>query len=139
MTVHVQPAEGSFESLGRQLSELMEQMTKRNYYRFSRSAVWRPDINIYEDHENLYVCCELAGLARDEVDVQVTGQVICIRGERPAPMPPASAEPRCVRCMEIDSGRFERSIELPDTADLNAVEAKLVDGLLWITVAKRNV
>ena len=138
MTVHVQPAEDAFDSLGRQLGDLVDEMSQRRYYRFSRSVGWQPAVNLYEDEHRFYLCVDLAGLARERIDVGVIGRKLLIRGERPAPAPPRADEPCCILRMEIDSGPFERTIELPDQADVNAVEAKLDQGFLWITIGKRT-
>ncbi len=138
MSTRVNAAADSFESLTRQLDDFMSDLTRRTFYRFSRSVGWQPAINLYEDEDHYYLCAELAGLAKDQIGVDVLGNKITVRGERAAPPPPERRlGGSCILRMEINSGPFERCIELPSTADMSSVAAKLTDGFLWITVAKR--
>jgi HSP20 family protein len=137
MHVRVQASEGAFEAYKRQLGDLVDELAGRGYYRFSRSVRWQPRVNVYEDDRNVHLLCELPGLLKDQIHVEVSGRRLTIRGERPAPPPPEGAQPSCILRMEIDSGPFERIIELPAEADMGAVEARLDNGFLWITVAKR--
>jgi HSP20 family protein len=139
MIIHAHPIEDRFDSLDRQLSDFIEEVSRRSYYRFSKTATWQPAVNIYEGQAHFYLCVDLAGLVKDDVEVQVIGHTIRIRGARPVPQPaPVAGEPRCVLRIEIDSGPFERTIDLPETANTDNVEAKLQDGFLWITVNKRQ-
>jgi len=138
MSIHAHAVEDSFESVNRQISEIMDEMTRRSYYRFSRTVAWEPAVNILEDERNLYLCVELAGLAEDAIVVEVAGGKLVLRGERPMPRPPGNESTTCIVHMEINSGPFERTIELPDRADPNTVEAKLEAGFLWITIGKKS-
>ncbi len=119
------------------MGDLIDEMTRRSYYHFSRSCAWQPQVNVYHDQDHYYLCVELAGLAKDKIHVDVAGNKITIRGDRPAPPPPMSEGQVSLLRMEIDSGPFERCIELPERADMEQVTAKLADGFLWITIAKR--
>ncbi|HOA74218.1 MAG TPA: Hsp20/alpha crystallin family protein [Phycisphaerae bacterium] len=110
----------------------------RQFYRFSQSANWEPAVNIYTDAKRFYICVELAGLAKEEVTVEVVDREIRIQGERPVPIPCEQLSPECILRMEIDSGRFFRAIQLPPQADLDTTAARLEQGFLWITVDKHN-
>src|SRR5690606_15710155 len=114
MTVRLEPIEDSFESMSRQLGDLMHEMTWRSYYHFSRSVTWQPAVNVYHDESNFYICAELAGLDKSEIHVDVLGPKICIKGERPAPFPQQPAGNSSTLRMEISYGPFERIIELPE-------------------------
>ena len=137
MTIQAHAVEDSFDSIGRQINDIIDEMSRRSYYRFSRSASWEPAVNILEDPDHLYLCVELAGLVEESIVVEVTGRKVVIRGDRPVPQPPGRGSPGCILHMEINSGPFERAIALPDRADVSRVEAKLECGFLWITVAKK--
>jgi len=136
MTIQAHAVEDSFDSIGQQINDIIHEMSRRSYYRFSRSASWEPAVNIQEDQDNLYLCAELAGLAEESIVVEVVDRKVIIRGDRAVPQPPGSASPGCVLHMEINSGPFERAIELPDRADAGQIDAKLENGYLWITGAK---
>ncbi len=137
MAIRTHAVEDSYDSLSDHLFSRIDEISHRRYYRFSRTPAWRPAINVYEDAQCFHICAELAGMRKDEIHVETCGRRITIYGERPVPVPPDNPCPDCVLRMEIDSGRFEQAVELPDLADLDSTRARLIDGLLWITVAKR--
>lgn len=136
MTLHA--VEDSFDAFGRKLGDMIDEMASRGYYHFSRSMTWRPSVNVYHDPTHFYLCVDLAGLRKEEIHVDVTGSKLTIRGNRPAPPPPNSEGQVSLLRMEISSGPFERSVELPERADMDSVTARLTDGFLWITIRKRS-
>ncbi len=138
MTMQVHAVEDSFESVSRQIHDIIGEMSKRSYFRFSRTVAWEPAVNILEDERNFYFCIELPGLAKEAIVVEVVEGKLRVRGERPLPRPAGSDFSGCIMHMEIDSGPFERTIELPDRADSLLVEAQLESGFLWVTVAKKT-
>lgn len=135
MAMTTQASEQSSEGFGFHLFGRREQVY-RGYYHFSQSISWQPAINIYEDVDHFVICVELAGLDQEEIGLEVVGQAIRVQGERTVPIPCDRANPDCVLRIEIDSGRFERAIELPATADMSTATARLDRGFLWITVNK---
>ncbi len=136
MAIRFHAAEQPFEPFRLLLGD--PKQSCRAYYRFSQSHAWEPPVNIYEDRSRFYICAELAGLAKDEVSVEVADREIRIHGERPVPIPCQELSADCILRIEIDSGRFFRAIKLPASADLNSTAARLDQGFLWITVEKRQ-
>lgn len=138
MSVRLEPIEDSFESMSRQLGDLMHEMTRRSYYHFSRSVAWQPAVNVYQDDRHFYICAELAGLDKKQIQVDVLGSKIVIKGDRAAPFPQGTEANGSTLRMEISYGPFERVIELPEQADMQKVCARLTDGFLWVTIGKRH-
>jgi len=138
MSAQVNAVENPFRPMGHRVHQIVNEVGQRRYYRFSRSAAWEPAVNIQEDEAHLYLCVELAGLSDDAIIVEMANHKLQIRGERPIPRPPCSQPPTCILHKEINSGAFERTIDLPDCADENVIEAKLEDGFLWITIGKQT-
>ena len=95
-------------------------------------STFRPAVDVYVagDPPVLTVELELAGIAVDEVDVVVEGDVVAIRGVR---RPPAN-ERRAYQHAEIEWGRFERRVQLPDRVDVDAARADYRGGLLSISM-----
>ena len=138
MTMQTHAVEDSFDSMSRQINDIIGEMSRRSYFKFSRTIAWEPSVNILEDDRNLYFCVELSGMAQDAIVVEVVENKLRIRGDRPVPRPPDSESIGCIMHMEINSGPFQRMIELPDRADPNTVEARLEAGFLWITIGKKT-
>jgi HSP20 family protein len=99
---------------------------------------WSPAINAYLLPGRVEVCVDLAGVARDEIDVTIQQGALVIRGTRRAPEPErGGGEGVRVIGMEIDYGPFCRRLRLPEEVDVDKVEARRDDGLLWISMPLR--
>ena len=97
----------------------------------THSTAWIPRIDIFAQGDDLVMRCELAGVARDEVDISLEGNVLTIFGERTgAP----DVEDRAYYVRERQYGNFRRTINLPEGTARSNVAALLQDGLLEITV-----
>jgi HSP20 family protein len=91
-----------------------------------------PPVNVWEEKEGFYAEAELPGMTMDDVEVLVTEDVLTIKGTRNVDVP---AELRPLR-RERSVGAFERAIGLPVPIEPDRVEAKLVNGVLSISLPK---
>lgn len=91
-------------------------------------------IDIREDSEHIYVDAELPGFTKDQVDVTLENGVLSIRAQRD--QKPAEGQTQHVQ--ERHFTRVQRSFTVPKTVDENQVDAKLVDGVLHLTLNKRE-
>lgn len=91
--------------------------------------------DVWEDDNHVYVEAELPGLSQKDVEVTVEGGVLTIRGEKKAEQ---KREGRDYYLQERRSGRFARSFRLPAAVNESNVSATLKDGLLTITLDKRE-
>ncbi|MBN1342665.1 MAG: Hsp20/alpha crystallin family protein [Phycisphaerae bacterium] len=137
MNLHV-ASQDSFEKLAQNMGEMIDNLFQKKYVGFRPSKAWEPHINIYEDAESLLVCVELAGMRREEIDVQIMPGRLTIRGARPDPKLPGHDGPFRVHLLEIHHGPFARAISLPSGVDLDAVSAQYRKGYLWIRLPKKN-
>jgi HSP20 family protein len=98
----------------------------------THSTAWIPRMDIFAQGDDLVMRCELAGVARDEVDISFESNALTIFGERTgAP----DVEDTAYYMRERQYGSFRRTINLPEGTDSSNVTAMLQDGLLEITVA----
>eukprot|EP01034_Spumella_vulgaris_P000574 gene574-755_t len=77
------------------------------------------------------------GLEPDSIDVQLESGVLTIAGERADDLA-AQAQQATVQINERFAGRFKRVISLPDDVDADAVNAQYRDGMLHVSVARRQ-
>ena len=63
--------------------------------------------------------------------------LLTIAGERRTALPGQDAKKATLHINERFDGRFRRVLTLPDDADPEAVDARLRDGVLHITVQRR--
>jgi HSP20 family protein len=93
-----------------------------------------PAVDLSENDKTITIRAEVPGIDPDGIDVNVSGNVLTISGEKREEK--ESREENYYHS-ERRHGTFRRSIELPDTADLDKIEAEQKNGVLTIRVAKQ--
>jgi HSP20 family protein len=128
-----------FSNYGRQMGKITDPMQK-GYYNFCGAETWTPSVNLYENDTAYMVCVDLAGVVKEEIDLEVVENQLTVKGRREVPAMPTKQqnEPRVrVHLMEIDHGSFCRVVELPEDIQREAINASYREGLLWIEIPKR--
>lgn len=120
------------EQMARQMDWLASRILNRPGVSLLSANVF-PAVNITEDKGKYYVRAELPGIKSDEISMEVTGKNLAITGERK--IDPEGEKVKYHR-KERDAGRFSRVIGLPGDVDADSVEAKLVNGILTVAIAK---
>lgn len=93
--------------------------------------------NISETDKDFCITAELPGMTEKDVDVSVSGDRIVIKGEKKSETEEKGDEKgREFHRIERRSGSFQRMMTLPFTIDPEAVDAKVKDGVLTVTVTK---
>jgi HSP20 family protein len=90
-----------------------------------------PATDVHTSDGRLTVTMDVPGFAPEQLDVELDGNLLAVRGERALPTAP---EGRWA-LVERGFGRFERVLQVPDGLDPDAVEASLVDGVLTLQLA----
>ena len=92
-----------------------------------------PPVNVWEDSDAFHLELEVPGLTQEQIQVAVTNRNhLTIQGER---LPAEPGKGRWHR-RERGFGRFQRVLELPTPVDADHVEARLENGLLFLTLPK---
>ncbi len=118
-----------FENLHRDF----DRMLSRHFADEENNLVGAYPVDIREDEDNLYVDAELPGFGRDDVNVTIENGVLTIEAERKA-----EEQPGAQHLHERRYTRVARSFTLPKTVDENKVDATLADGVLKLTLHKRE-
>jgi HSP20 family protein len=95
-------------------------------------------VDIREDSDHFYVEAELPGFKKDDVDITLENQTLTIAAERREEKKQGDAGKGDLLLHERRYSRFLRSFTLPPTVDEQTVNAKLADGVLTITLNKRE-
>ena len=101
----------------------------------AQSTAWSPVADIEETDKNYMIRAELPGLDKDKVKVSVEDGVLMLSGERNLER---KVEGKTFHRVERSNGTFSRSFTLPEDADAKKVNANYRDGLLEISVTKRE-
>ena len=96
-------------------------------------------VDVREDGDHIYVEAELPGFKKDEVDITLENQTLTISAERRSESKNGGDQKKGDLLLhERRYTRFLRSFTLPPTVDEQTVNAKLTDGVLTITLNKRE-
>ena len=93
-------------------------------------------VDIREDNDHFYVEAELPGFKKEEVDITLENQTLTISAERREDKKDGNKGEHLLH--ERRYTRFLRSFTLPPTVDDQTVNAKLNEGVLTITLNKRE-
>lgn len=92
-----------------------------------------PPMDIYETEDHLVVLLEIAGMKTEDIHVTFDKDVLSISGFRKEPSSPPKIR---LHQMEIDYGRFQRTIRIPFPLKSDDFKASYRQGFLVITVPK---
>lgn len=96
-----------------------------------------PALNVGGTPQSVEIYAFAPGLDPAKLDVNLDRGVLTIAGERPADLPADDAK-AAVHINERFAGRFRRVVTLPDDVDPNGVSADYRDGVLHISVKRRE-
>ena len=92
-----------------------------------------PAVDMYQTDDEVVVRVALPGFKADEVHINVTGDVLTLRGEMKRE---EENQDKAWHIREHRSGSFERSIPLPTDVRADQANADFENGILSITLPK---
>jgi HSP20 family protein len=98
-------------------------------------GAWAPAVDIYEKGTDVVLKAELPGLDPKDVDIRIENNVLTLKGERKIE---DEIKQEDYHRVERSYGGFTRSFTLPSTVDTTNVKADYKDGVLRITLPKRE-
>jgi len=93
-----------------------------------------PPINVGGAEDNVTVYLFAPGIDAKKLEISIQQNVLTVGGEREAPRDDAATYYR----QERFGGEFRRVLSLPDDVDPDKVEASYRDGIVQITVRRRE-
>jgi HSP20 family protein len=122
-----------FDSVQRDFNTMLNRFFAPQQDGGSRLAPYSVDVR--EDADHIYVEAELPGFRKDEVDITLENSTLTISAERKENSQNENGD---WLLRERRYSRFLRSFTLPPTVDEQSVDAKLSDGVLLVTLNKRE-
>jgi HSP20 family protein len=98
-------------------------------------TTWTPSCDIYETDNEIVVKAELPEVKKENIYVGLENNMLTIRGERKFE---EETKKENYHRVERSYGEFMRSFMLPSFADPNKINAEYKDGVLRVTIAKRE-
>ena len=100
------------------------------------SRVWSPTVDVYEDNDVITIRADLPGMSQSDIDIEMTGDTLTIRGERK--FEDEEHRDRYIR-VERQYGAFQRSFTIGIPIEPDQVKASYRNGILELTVPKAEV
>jgi HSP20 family protein len=98
-------------------------------------GAWTPNVDIYENKDNIVLEAELPGMNREDFELTVENNVLTLRGERRFEK---RDEGDNYHRVERAYGSFTRSFTLPQTVSAENAAAEYKDGVLRVVLQKRE-
>ena len=98
-------------------------------------STWTPQFEVKETGDAFVVKADLPGVSGDDIEVAVTGRQLTVSGHRDAEQ---RHEGDSYYTFERSYGSFTRVLQLPDSVDPENVQAELKDGVLTLSIPKRE-
>jgi len=97
-----------------------------------------PAVNVGSTPDSVEVIAFAPGIDPQEIEITVDRGLLSLSGERRSESSGQQGAKANTYAQERFTGKFRRVISLPEDADPAKVEAKFRDGILHVTVAKRE-
>ena len=127
----------------REMSTLRERMNKLFEDTFTGrgedkelvSSAWAPAVDIYENENEIVLTAEIPGINEKDVEIKIEDNTLTLKGERK--FEKETKEENYHR-IERSYGSFYRAFTLPHSVDPDKIEAVHENGVLKITMPKRQ-
>lgn len=124
----IEPFEWMREEFGRMLSQFAWPWRAEEF-------LWPYGVDVREDAEHIYIEADLPGFTKEEVDVRIENQVLTISAEHKREKKEKKID---YLLHERGEQAYTRSFNLPIAVDDKAVDAKLINGVLSLTLNKKE-
>jgi len=129
---------GEFERLRRELDDVFGGAGVPSSIRSAAPGAF-PAINVGQTPGSVEVYAFAPGIDPAKIDVVIDRGVLTISGERASAVPGRDSDAKVsVYNHERASGSFKRALSLPDDVDPARVQATYRDGVLNISIARRE-
>ena len=119
--------------LQRDVNRLFDDSSRPSRNESPAARNWSPAVDIWEDANEIVIFAELPGLKQENIDVEVTGENLTIKGERVFGQ--TEKADRFVR-VERSYGAFSRSFTIGVPVKHEGVIANYRDGILEVHLPK---
>ncbi|MDI6827341.1 MAG: Hsp20/alpha crystallin family protein [Armatimonadota bacterium] len=121
------------ENLREDVNRLFQEALTRPGRGATASRSWAPPVDVVEYEDKFVMRAELPGMSKEDIDVEMHGDTLTIRGERKFEQ--EEGKENYVR-VERAYGKFQRSFTLNVPVKADEIKATYKDGILEVTVPK---
>lgn len=97
---------------------------------------FRPSLNVSSDNRCYEVTLEAPGMTERDLSIELSGDILTIQGEK---QEEKEDKDRHFYRIERSYGNFQRTLSLPDDANVEEIQANMKDGVLKLMIPRREV
>jgi HSP20 family protein len=117
-------------------SSLFDSPTRRLLSSDESIRAFAPPADLVITDDEVTVLMDLPGFKSEDLEIELTDEVLTVRGERRYPYAKEGSEDRTFYRFERGYGRFERILHVPKGLERDAVSASMEDGVLTLHIPK---
>ncbi|KTD40353.1 Hsp20/alpha crystallin family protein [Legionella parisiensis] len=100
------------------------------------TSTWKTPVDIKEEKERFLVFADIPGVNKEDIQISLEQSILTLRGERHVEK---TENKNGYTRMERPQGQFYRRFSLPQTADDTKISAKYKQGVLEISIPKKEM
>jgi HSP20 family protein len=112
------------------------QDTLNRFFSEPSARPWTPAVDIFENENELVLKADIPDVELKDVDIRLEHNTLSVKGERRFEQNDNS---KGYHRIERSYGVFARSFQLPETVDTDKVKADYRNGVLTITLPKKEL
>lgn len=97
---------------------------------------WAPPVDIFETENDVVLKADLPAVKLEDIDIQMENGTLTLKGERKFVN---TQDGKGYHRIERGYGSFARAFTLPETLDAEKVKADYKDGVLTVTLPKKEI
>ena len=126
---------GEIDSFRREMNRMFDNFFTSESEAGETLSTWYPLVDVKETKDDFVLSSEVPGMKKDDIKISISENTLSLKGEKKEET--KKDEQNCHR-IERRFGSFQRSFTLPTQVQGNKVKASYNDGVLTITLPKKE-
>lgn len=123
----------TISSLQNEMNRMMDRIFREGS--LTETGMWLPPIDLSETNDKITVKAEIPGIDPKDIDISIQENTLFLKGEK---REEKEEKGKNYYRVERQYGSFSRSVVLPATVDTDKVTAECKNGVLEITLQKKE-
>jgi HSP20 family protein len=116
--------------------QLLDEMVDRWFNQPAAARPWAPAVDVIENDQELVLSADLPGIKMENVEVKIEDGTLTLSGSRKFE---SESKKDGYHRLERSFGSFRRAFSLPDSVDVEKVQAAMKDGVLTVRLPKKDI
>lgn len=123
----------TISSLQNEMNRMMDRIFREGS--LTETGMWLPPIDLSETNDKITVKAEIPGIDSKDIDISIQENTLFLKGEK---REEKEEKGKNYYRVERQYGSFSRSVVLPATVDTDKITAECKNGVLEITLQKKE-